>query len=102
MGLYFLYMNVIEEWICTDPSCEQYRRDISDYEFEFKENRIVNPDTSETRCYQTIINLKDYDWWEMVEICETFGYTAKQVDKWLTEGEELDLIAECIFELTDD
>jgi len=89
------------EWICIDPNCNQYRKDIDEENgiFLFKEDRIKDPITKETYQYESEINLNDYDWWEKVEACETFGYTAKQVDKWITEGEELALIAECIFEL---
>ena len=87
------------EWVCTDPSCNQYRKDISDSIFAFEEDRIANPETKETVKYEAIINIQDYTWDEIVSACESFGYNAKQVDKWLTEGEELALIAECLFEL---
>lgn len=44
------------------------------------------------------INLDDYSWWQITDACKPFGYSAMQVDKWLTKGEELELVAECIFE----
>lgn len=88
-----------DQWICTDPSCNQYRREISENVFEFKEDRVINPVTGETESYQSTIDLDDYDWFQVVGACESFGYSTKQVDKWINEGEEAALIAECIFEL---
>jgi hypothetical protein len=97
-GLLILF-NMENKWICTDPSCNQYRKDLPDGTYLFKEDRIKNPETKETYQYSSIIDLNDYNWWDIIEACETFGYTAEQVDDWLTWGEELDLIAECLFEL---
>lgn len=101
-----LYKGEIEHiddtWTCTDPSCNQWRHDISETEFYFREDRIINPETEETETYEATIDLDDYSWWDIVEACEPFGYTPEQVDKWMTEGEELALIAECIFELDTD
>jgi len=91
-----------EIWVCTDPSCNQYRRDISDGEFEFKENRIIDPVTKETKIYQTTINLEDYEYIEILEACNTFGYTSIEVDNWIDQSINLELIAECLFELTTD
>ena len=90
------------EWVLTDPSCNQYRKTISESPaiFLFKEDRITNPKTGEKEVFEAEINLDDYTWWEIIDSCGSFGYSPKQVDKWLTEGEELDLIAECLFELT--
>jgi hypothetical protein len=86
-------------WIQTDGSTNQYRKDISETKFLFREDRIIDPVTKETEVYESEIDIDDYTWGEIISDCEAFGYTAKEVDKWLTEGEELALIAECIFEL---
>ena len=95
-------MEIIEKWIYTDPNCNQYRRDISENEYEFKEDRIINPITKETEKYSTIIDLRDYDLEEIIDICDAFGYSEEQVTMWLNNKKELDLIAECIFEMTHD
>jgi len=87
------------DWICTDPSCNQYRKDVTETIFMFKEDRIINPVTKETEVFEMEINIDDYTWEEIIDSCNAFGYTATQVDKWLTEGEEFALIAECLFEL---
>ena len=87
------------EWVQTDPSCNQYRKDISETCFIFKEDRVVNPETGETEVFESEIDLEDYSWFKIIEACGSFGYDAKQVDRWLTEGEEFPLIAECLFEL---
>jgi len=86
-------------WVQTDGSTNQYRKDISETKFLFREDRIIDPITKETEVYESEIDIDDYTWGAIISDCEAFGYTAKEVDKWLTEGEELALIAECIFEL---
>lgn len=88
-------------WVCTDPSCNQYRKDISETVFLFKEDRIINPETKETKTVEMEINIDNYTWYQIIDACNTFGYTPEQTDKWLTEGEEFALIAECLFELED-
>jgi 3-oxoacyl-[acyl-carrier-protein] synthase III len=45
------------------------------------------------------LDIEDYGWFEIVDACGSFGYDAKTVDKWITMGEEIPLILECIFEL---
>lgn len=91
-----------EGWICTDPSCNQYRKDLDGDNgdvYLFREDRTINPETGETKEYQTEIDLKNYGWLEKVEACEPFGYNTEQVDEWINRGEEKALIAECIFEM---
>ena len=92
-------MGELDGWVCTDPSCNQYRKDISDTKFLFKEDRVSNPETGETQVYESEIDMVEYTWEAIVDACETFGYTAKQVDKWVRECKETALMAECIFEL---
>ena len=94
-------MTAITEWEQTDASCNQYRRTIVEGQiYEFKEDRIINPETGETETVSEILDYEDYDWHEIVDACETFGYSAKQIDKWITGGEEIPLMLECIFELS--
>lgn len=93
------WMYIDDQFVCTDPSCNQYRRNITETKFEFKEDRIINPETKETKEYKSIIDIEEYSTEQIIDDCASFGYDAKQVDKWLSEGEEFALIAECIFEL---
>lgn len=86
-------------WILTDPSCSQFRLDISNSKYIFQEFRITNPETKEGKIFKAEIDLDDYSWTEIIEACDTFGYDKETVAKWLTERKELDLIAECLFEL---
>jgi len=87
-------------WIVTDPSCNQMRKEIVESQiYLFREDRIINPITKETGVFESEMNYDDYDWFEIVSACEAFGYSAKQIDKWITEGEEIELILECLFEL---
>lgn len=87
------------KWIVTDPSCNQMRLCIiEDQIYAFKEDRIINPETNETESFQATLDYNDYTWSELVNACKPFGYSAKQVDKWITEGEEIELMLECIFE----
>lgn len=89
-----------EGWVLTDPDCNQLRLEVEpDQIYIFREDRLINPETGETEVYESEMNINDYDWWEKVDACESFGYNAQQVDKWITEGEEIDLILECLFEL---
>jgi len=86
-------------WTTTDPSTNQQRRKISETIFQFKEDRVINHETKETRRFQAEIELEKYSLQEMIDNCEPFGYTPEQVKTWVQEGENLDLIAECIFEM---
>ena len=89
-----------EGWEITDPSCNQMRKEIvEDKIYSFRENRIINPITKETKVFEETLNYYDYSWFELVEACEAFGYNAKTIDKWITAGEEIPLMLECIFEL---
>lgn len=87
------------QWIQTDKSCNQYRKDISETVFLFKEDRVVDPVSGETGVYESEINLDDYTWLDITDACESFGYTTQQVDDWINSREENALIAECLFEL---
>lgn len=90
-----------EGWIMTDPSCNQMRKEIvEDQIYAFREDRLINPDTKETLVFERTLNYDAYDWWDMVEACETFGYTAEQVSQWIDSGDETPLMLECIFELS--
>lgn len=91
-----------EGWVQTDGSCNQYRKDIDGEDggkYLFREDRIVDPSTGKTEVYESEIDLDDYDWWQITDACKPFGYSAKQVSEWLDTGEELALIAECLFEM---
>ena len=90
------------DWQCTDPSCNQYRRDINENTFEFREDRIINPETGETIEYRSEICLSDYTQEEMFEDVQPFGYSFNEMCDWIDEGKNLDLIAECIFEMEED
>ena len=87
------------EWIITDPDTNQMYKRLNDDTYLFREDRIIDPITGETETFELEMSLDNYDWWEIIEACKTFGYSAEQVDKWLAEREELELILECLFEL---
>jgi hypothetical protein len=92
---------LINGWGITDPSCNQLRKEIINCEkYAFREDRIINPVTKETELFEDELSINDYDRSELIDSCEAFGYSAKQVNEWLTEGEEIDLILECVFELS--
>ena len=85
-------------WVQTDASCNQYRKDISKTVFLFREDRVINPETKETEVYESDINIEDYTEDQMIDACSSFGYNKDEVLQWLFNGENTDLIAECIFE----
>lgn len=90
----------LEEWVQTDASTNQYYKEIVEDEiYLFREDRVINPETKETVRVTNEMIYADYSWLEKVEACEAFGYEAKEVDKWMDAGEEIQLILECIFEL---
>lgn len=90
----------MDEWIITDPSCNQMCKVISDTIFEFKEDRIIEPITRSIKEYRSIIDLDDYSIHEIIECLKSYGYTEflkKFID---CEGNEISnqIIAECLFE----
>lgn len=87
------------EWKITDPSCNQMMKQLSENRFLFKEDRIINPVTKETETYESEIDLSDYTQEEMFNDVESFGYSFNEMCTWIDEGTNLDLIAECIFEM---
>lgn len=90
------------EWVCTDINCNQYVRKLSDTKFEFKEDRLFDPVTKETRTYQSIIDLSDYEDDELFDACDTFGYDKETVLDWIVFDTDIEIIAECLFELEED
>jgi hypothetical protein len=90
-----------ETWICTDEDTNQFRMDIGDNIFRFKEERVIQPDTNEKEVFDAVIDLKDYTQIEMFESVRSFGYSFNEMAEWIDQGENLSLIAECIFEMLD-
>jgi hypothetical protein len=97
------------DWEQTDPSCHQYRKTVEeDKVYTFREHRVdgndmhdADQEEREPKCFmvEETLDIEDYGWFEIVDACGSFGYDAKTVDKWITMGEEIPLILECIFEL---
>ena len=88
-----------KKWVITDPSCNQRMKEIKeDRIYEFEEDRIIDPVTGKKEKFNAVLDYEDYDWFELVDACAPFGYMTEQVDKWITEGEEIPLMLECIFE----
>jgi len=86
-------------WVVTDPSCNQMFKKIADNIFLFKEDRVVNPETNETEVYESEIQLSEYTDEEMFKCVEPFGYSYNEMCNWIDEGENYEIIAECIFEM---
>ena len=91
---------LLDGWEQTDASCNQYRKTIVEDEvYIFREDRVINPVTKETETFESEMNYNDYSWDEIISACESFGYDTETVDRWITEGEEIPLMLECLFEL---
>lgn len=90
---------MMNEWICTDLSCNQYMKQLNENTFIFKEDRIINPITKEIKVYESEICLGDYTQKEMFESVEPFGYSFNEMCTWIDNGGDISLIAECIFEM---
>lgn len=91
----------MQNWIVTDPSCNQQMRQLNESTFEFKEDRTVDPLTGKVEEYSQIINVDNYSLPEIIEYTSSYGYSISDVSLWLTNGNKA-LIAECIFEMTTD
>lgn len=91
----------MKDWIVTDPSCNRQMRQLGEGVFEFKEQRILHPDTKETQEHSQVIDLKDYTLLEMMNAVLPFGYSIGDISEWLG-NDNMALIAECIFETTTD
>lgn len=90
-------MKTTAEWYLTDPSTNQYGRQINKMSFEFKENGKD----------QKIIDLLDYSFSEKESFANLFGYTIEPMGKkgysyLYTEYPENAnwILAECIFDLS--
>lgn len=92
---------MIQEPVITDESTnQQYIEVVEDEQYLFSEDRIINPVTKETQRFEKLMIYDSYTWDEKISACKTFGYTAKQVDKWITSGDEIPLMLECLFEIS--
>jgi len=91
----------MSDWIITDPSCNQQCRVIDNFRYEFKEDRLINPDTGEKEVYASTIDLHDYSQEEIMDNLTPFGYKKSGDLIHDCEGNEVpnQVIAECIFEL---
>ena len=89
--------NKINDWICSDPDSNQYIRKINDMTYELKEDRY-DPESKKIKVYNSIIKLAEYSNEEMIHYCMVYGYRKTEIEIWLRAGENLDIIAECIFE----
>lgn len=94
------YGDAVGKWKCTDPSCQQWRLQINETTYKFKEMRVINPQTLEANQFEATIDVNDYSLKEIYEDCLPFGYEPYQILKWMSEHEDYSLIAECIFEMT--
>lgn len=97
-------MNLNEEltnkgWIQTDGSCNQYFKKIDENKFLFREDRLMDPQTNETYVYESEIDLSKYSQEEMFKYVSCFDFSFNEMCTWIDEGKNLNLIAECIFEM---
>jgi len=96
-------INEDRQWFVTDPSCNQrYCEIIPGDMYKFRENREINPETHEKEEYKLTLCYEDYTEAEIIAACDTFGYTADEVKQWIATGENIPLILECLFELSED
>lgn len=92
---------IADGWVQTDASTNQYRKEvIEDQIYLFIEDRLADPVSGRMEVYEAEMNYDDYDWWQITEACEAFGYDVSVVDKWIESGEEIPLMLECLFELS--
>lgn len=84
------------EWICTDPDCAQYQKDLGDGFYEMWQVQ-AGP---EWKYYMVASGVVSVDWTddELDGLCRTYGY--ESLAHFMDEnGDDSEgIIAECIFE----
>lgn len=94
------------EWAQTDSSCNQEGRQVSEWVFEFKEDRPTNGGPNPTMYrYERTIDLSAEMLGEVEETLNTFGLTIGNKEGMINvyaqyESQALFIIAECFFELS--
>jgi len=89
----------LNDWVVTDPDCNQMRKQLTETRFLFKEDRIVDPLTGKIGVFESDIDLDDYCWKDIVEACLSFGYSEQTILEWIAQGNQNALLAEHLFEL---
>jgi len=81
----------------SDPSNNQLYRYIGKGNWDFLEDRIINPETKETEEFHAIMNLDHYNMTEIRDALRTFGYNYNL--DFSNEIMDKLIILECLFEL---
>lgn len=82
-------------WVCTDPDCSQYSKQINDYSWSYIEIREI--DDQWVVCH-SIIDLRDYSFDELWDICSGYYQSYEDMVEIYGFREALHVMAECIFE----
>ena len=61
-------VTTIDDWKVTDPSCSQMVNKLTDQIYQFKENRLINPETKEVELFESEIDLSNYTQDEMFNV----------------------------------
>ena len=86
------------EWVVTDPSCNQMMQVLGENVFRFKEERLDHL-VGVVEEFSATIDLSEYTQEQMFEDVSAFGYSFNEMCTWIDEGHNLEIIAECIFEM---
>lgn len=93
-------LNLLNGWVLTDPSCNQYRKEIVKNQiYEFKEERLTNPISGATDEYKNILDFNKCTPDQLIDACSTFGYSREEVQDWISGNHNIELMLECLFEL---
>ena len=85
-------------WVCTDPGTMQFRSTIvEDEEYRFYQ-RTVYPDGYQDWVTDTY-KFSEERYEDLMQSCLSFGYEYEDIDSWIRERKEIDLMLECLFEL---
>lgn len=87
------------EWIETDTDSNQWGRKMGDGIYEFKEDRVCNPDTESRETYHSTIFLRNYSEEEKLSAVKSFGYASLEVLESIYGDHAEWVLAECLFEL---
>lgn len=88
-----------KEWVLTDPDCNQYGKQLSDFSWSYIESRLLG--NGEYAVSQAVVDLQDYSLDEWEEYISGYYKSIEEVVSSYGFRKALQIIAESIFEQLD-
>src|SRR5574343_204800 len=87
------------QWIETDPDSNQFGRYIGDGVYEFKEDRLCDPETQSYETYSSIIDINSYSDEDKLRAAHSFAYNSIQELEEIYGDHAEWVLADSLFEL---